>query len=110
MTITRITLRFIFGTVIILFLFCVLFRVFNSNQNQYFTGYILFLTGLYFYLPAVLLLIILSIYSYLSRRIFWSLFKIEYYFLFATLILFVSESIIESICANCNLLQIITMR
>ena len=104
MAITRITLRSIFGTVIVLFFICVLSHVFKYPVNQYFMDYILFLAGLYLYLPAVLLLVILSIYSYLSRRVFWSLFKTEYYFLFATLSLFISESIVESICANCNLL------
>jgi len=104
MAITRITLRFVFGTVIVLFLICVLSHVIKNSVDPFIAGYILFLTILYFYLPAVLLLIILSIYSYLSRRVLWSLFKIEYYFLFATLSLFVIEGIVESICANCNLL------
>jgi len=103
MTITKITLRFIFSTVIVLCLIYVLSHISKNYENQNYAFYILFLTVVYVYLPAILLLIILSIYNYLSRGVLWSLFKIEYYFLIASLSLFVLDSVIEALCYNCNL-------
>jgi len=101
---TRIILRFIFSTVIVLYLIVVVSFIFKNNMTGNYVGYLLFLTSLYIYFPAILLLIVLSIYSYLSKGVLWSLFKIEYYFLLASIGLFVLGSVVQAtICPNCNL-------
>jgi len=52
--------------------------------------YILGWAILYIQIPASLILIILSIYSYITKGFFWSVLKIEYYFLFPTFLPFVT--------------------
>lgn len=60
-------------------------------------GYLWVWFILFIQLPAVFLLIIISIYIYLSQRVFWSLFKIEYCYLLATIAFVVLGGLIETI-------------
>src|ERR1700744_3389290 len=84
----RITLRFILGTVTTLYIITFLFQIFNNGVASY-AEYLLIYSIIYFQIPAILILLIVSIYSYLTRGILWSLFKTEYFFLFASLCPFI---------------------
>ena len=80
----RITLRFVLGTVTSLYIITALFHVFE-NGIEYSAEYILMWSILFFQIPATLILITASIYSYLTKGVLWSLFRIEYYFLLASM-------------------------
>ncbi len=84
----RITLRYILGTIASLYIITLLFHVFK-NGIEIGSGHILAYAIVLVQIPAAILLIIISVYSYLTKKVFWSLFKIEYCFLFATLVPFI---------------------
>jgi len=79
----RITLRFIFGIVTSLYIITILSQILK-NGIEYSSGYIFAYTFLFMQIPASLVLIVVSIYSYLTKRVFWSLFRIEYFFFIAS--------------------------
>jgi|SRR5579863_8819895 len=97
----RIILRYIFGAGISLSLFAFLSEIFNVNHlvwgNELMWRYLWVCFILFVQIPAVVLLIIVSGYTYLTQRVFWSLFKTEYYYLFATIALFLITGLIETV-------------
>jgi hypothetical protein len=80
----KIILRFIFGTVTTLWLIMIVGNIFKSDMAD-FAAYILAYLILFVQIPSAILLILVSTYTFLTKRIFWSLFKIEYYFLIISL-------------------------
>jgi hypothetical protein len=101
MNFLRITLRFVFCLIAAFYFIDILSHIFKSDM-EFSVEWILGYSILFVQLPAVLLLIILSIYSYLSKGVLWSFFKVEYYIIIAIVSLLTLEAVIEAIC-NCNL-------
>ena len=78
----RIIIRYILGTWAALYLTAVIINVFSGgNSGLEYIGamYLLFIE-----FPAIILLLLVSLCNYLFTKRFWSVFKIEYYFLFST--------------------------
>ena len=61
----------------------------NDSDSSYTMRIMYLYVTEFIHLPAILLLIILSISTCFTKKPFWSLLKIEYYFLFASLTPFV---------------------
>jgi len=80
----KMIIRFILGIGAVLYVIALLFQIFHNNLH-YEVIYICAMYFLFVEFPATILFLLVSAYSYLSNRIFWSLFKIEYYFLIANL-------------------------
>jgi hypothetical protein len=80
----KITLRFAFGAVIALFLITILSHIFNNGTEDV-AAYAYARSVFFLELPASLILLIISMYSYLKKKVPWSFFRIEYSFLIASM-------------------------
>jgi len=101
MTSFRIILRYIFGIGIALCVLTFLAKTFKIDQlvggNDLLCRYLWVWFILFVQFPAVVLLIIISVYTYLTQRIFWSLFKPEYTYLLVTIAFVIIAGLIETI-------------
>jgi len=61
----------------------------SYDSMSYALHYIWAFAFLFVHIPSTALLLLVSVITYLIKRVFWSLFKIEYYFLFVSLSPFV---------------------
>lgn len=89
----RIIIRYIIGTGAALYIIGLLIDSFNGNP-YYGMLYISFMYSFFFEFPAIILFLIVSVCNYLITKRFWSVFKIEYYFLLSRLGLFVLVGLI----------------
>lgn len=81
----NLTIRYILGISASLYIIYFLLDIFDKTSHH--SEYLPFLFELYIEFPAIILLLIVSAYTFLTRRVFWSLFKIEYCLLFANILI-----------------------
>jgi hypothetical protein len=84
----RMTARYIFGIGAVSYVSAVIVDALNGNPF-YGLGYLSFMYSLFVEFPFLLLFLLVTAFNYLFTKTFWSVFKIEYYFLFLRLGLFV---------------------
>jgi hypothetical protein len=68
-----------------------------------FSGYYMVYYSLFVFIPFTILLLLSSLYTYLVYKVFWSIYKKAYYYLFLVVIIsFTLLPLSFYICANCR--------
>src|ERR1022692_2874171 len=91
-------LRFAFGTVTVLYACFSLCNIFSNAVSPYYVIYTLF----FLHIPTLSILIIALIYNYLVKRVFWSLFKVEFWFSIISIIALLVCWVTFLICHTCS--------
>lgn len=92
----RITLRVILSIIAFLYVITILSDLFKSNITDL-VSHISGFVSLFIQIPLTLVMLFISAYNYFTKKSFWSILKIEYYFLLASLFPFIIGFIVALI-------------
>lgn len=101
LTITKGFLRIALGAAVLLYCIFILCNIL-SNGAGVFSGYLLVYCLFFVQTPAILILIISSIYNYIINRRVWAILKTEYYLFFSNIASMLLLMLSFVICPKCS--------